>query len=433
MKTGEEGNFGQDFLGMLLKAHHDADVDQRITVEELIDECKTLYFAGQESTASLLAWTILLLALHTDWQDKARKEVLQVFGKQNQPNHDGIAKLKTLSMIINESLRLYPPLVTVSGRTADREVRVGKLTIDPAANLELLIKPLSLHHDPDFWGQDVHLFKPERFADGVAKATNNNLAGFLPFGTGRRMCVGSDFATTEAEVVLSMILQCYSFTLSPTYVHSPYEALTLCPQHLVQVVQIVKKREEAMTGQEDYFGSDILGLLLNAHHGADDNQRISMDELIDECKIFCFAGHETTNALLSWTVLLLADWQEAARKEVLQSFGKQIPNPDGLAKLKTMSMIIDETIRLYAPVISYERTVEREVRLGKLTLPAGLELYISSLALHYEPEYWGENVHLFKPELFPEGVAKATNYNITTFLPFGMEPRICPGLNFATV
>ncbi|XP_004297207.1 PREDICTED: cytochrome P450 734A1-like [Fragaria vesca subsp. vesca] len=236
MKTGEEGNFGQDFLGMLLKAHHDADVNQRITVEELIDECKTLYFAGQDSTASLLAWTILLLALHTDWQDEAQKEVLQVFGKQNQPNHDGIAKLKTLSMIINESLRLYPPLVTVSGRTADREVRVGKLTIDPAANLELLIKPLSLHHDPDFWGQDVHLFKPERFADGVAKATNNNLAGFLPFGTGRRMCVGSDFAVTEAKVVLSMILQRYSFTLSPTYVHSPYEALTLCPQHGVQVM-----------------------------------------------------------------------------------------------------------------------------------------------------------------------------------------------------
>ncbi|PRQ40570.1 putative cytochrome P450 [Rosa chinensis] len=236
MRTGEEGNFGDDFLGLLLKAHHDADVDERITVEELIDECKTLYFAGQDSTASLLAWTILLLALHTDWQDEARKEVLQVFGKQNRPNHDGIAKLKTLSMIINESLRLYPPLVTVSGRTANREVRLGKLTIDPASNLELLIKPLSLHHDPDFWGKDVHLFKPERFADGVGNATNNNLAGFLPFGTGRRMCVGFDFATTEAKVVLSMILQRYSFTLSPTYVHSPYEALTLCPQHGVQVV-----------------------------------------------------------------------------------------------------------------------------------------------------------------------------------------------------
>lgn len=97
MRIGEEDNFGNDFLGLLLKAHHDANVDQRITVDELIDECKTLYFAGQDTTASLLNWTILLLAIHTDWQDQARKEVMQIFGKQNRPNHEGISKLKTVS------------------------------------------------------------------------------------------------------------------------------------------------------------------------------------------------------------------------------------------------------------------------------------------------------------------------------------------------
>ncbi|XP_061990510.1 cytochrome P450 CYP749A22-like [Rosa rugosa] len=203
------------------------------------------------------------------------------------------------------------------------------------------------------------------------------------------------------------------------------------------IVEIVKKREkETMTAEEDNFGNDFLGLLLKAHHGANDKQRISVDELVDECKIFYFAGHETTNALLAWTILLLAlhpDWQEEARKEVLQSFGKQTPDPDGLAKLKTMSMIINETLRLYAPVISYDRRVEREVRLGNLIIPAGFELYISSLALHHEPQFWGEDVHLFKPERFSDGVVKATNNNITAFLPFGMGPRICPGLNFATI
>ncbi|PRQ40569.1 putative cytochrome P450 [Rosa chinensis] len=188
------------------------------------------------------------------------------------------------------------------------------------------------------------------------------------------------------------------------------------------IVEIAKKREkETMTGGEDNFGNDFLGLLLKAHHGANDKQRISVNELVDECKIFYFAGHETTNALLAWTILLALhpDWQEEARKEVLQSFGKQTPDPDGLAKLKTMSMIINETLRLYAPVISYDRRVEREVRLGNLIIPAGFELYISSLALHHEPQFWGEDVHLFKPERFSDGVAKATNNNITAFLPFG--------------
>ena len=93
--SAEEESFGNDFLGLLLKAHHDVNVNQRITVDDLVDECKTFYIAGQETTNSLLAWTVFLLALHTDWQEEARKEVLQLFGKQT-PNPDGISKLKTV-------------------------------------------------------------------------------------------------------------------------------------------------------------------------------------------------------------------------------------------------------------------------------------------------------------------------------------------------
>ncbi|KAK9934973.1 hypothetical protein M0R45_022092 [Rubus argutus] len=233
MTLSEEGeSFGSDFLGLLLKAHHDANDNQRITVDDLVDECKTFYFAGQETTNSLLAWTVFLLALHTDWQEEARKEVLQLFGKQT-PNPDGIAKLKTMGMIINESLRLYPPVVTIERKVA-REARLGKLLVP--ADLEILIPCLALHHDPKFWGQDVHLFKPERFLEGVAKATDNNVATFLPFGMGPRNCVGYNFATTEAKIALSMILQRYTFTLSPGYVHSPFRLLTVQPQHGVQVM-----------------------------------------------------------------------------------------------------------------------------------------------------------------------------------------------------
>ena len=64
-----------------------------------------------------------------------------------------------------------------------------------------------------------------------------------------------------------------------------------------------------------------------------------MDDVVDECKTFYFGGQETTNTLLVWTVFLLAtnmDWQEEARKEVINLFGKQVPKPDGLVKLKTV-------------------------------------------------------------------------------------------------
>ncbi|PRQ40588.1 putative cytochrome P450 [Rosa chinensis] len=163
--------------------------------------------------------------------------------------------------------------------------------------------------------------------------------------------------------------------------------------------------------------------------------RISIDDIVDECKSFYFAGQETVNTLLSWTVFLLAlhnDWQEEARKEVLQLFGKETPNPNDLSKLKTMSMIINESLRLYSPILYVTRSIERTVRLGKLIVPADVELIIPFLAIQHDLQFWGQDAHLFKPDRFSEGVAKATNNNMATFIPFGMGPRNCVGLHFGT-
>ncbi|KAF4393977.1 hypothetical protein G4B88_025946 [Cannabis sativa] len=205
-------NYGNDFLGLLVKANHDDNISQRISIDDVVDECKTFYFAGQETTNSWLAWTILLLSIHTEWQEEARKE---------------------LNQIIHESLRLYPSLTSLARKTR-KEVRLGHLNLP--ANAIILISILSLHHDPEIWGHDSHLFKPERFSQGVAKATKDNMVAFLPFGMGPRSCVGINFAINEAKIVLTMILQRYSFTLSPTYVHSPLSIITNRPQYGVQVM-----------------------------------------------------------------------------------------------------------------------------------------------------------------------------------------------------
>ncbi|KAI8020886.1 hypothetical protein LOK49_LG03G00570 [Camellia lanceoleosa] len=229
--TGETDSYGSDFLGSLLKVNHDANENNRISIDNIVDECKTFYIAGQETTNSSLAWSVLLLAIHTDWQDKARKEVLDLFGNQN-PNLEGIARLKTVSMILNETMRLYTPVIHVI-RKVEREVKLGKLNLP--SNIDVTVPILALHHDPEIWGQDVHLFKPERFEEGVAKATKN-IASFIPFSFGPRMCVGLNFANAESKIALSMILQRYKFTLSPTYVHWPIQMLTLRPQHGIQVI-----------------------------------------------------------------------------------------------------------------------------------------------------------------------------------------------------
>ncbi|KAI3842449.1 hypothetical protein MKX03_035056 [Papaver bracteatum] len=205
-ETERNGGYGSDYLGMLVKATHEADEKKRISV-----------------------------AINTEWQDKARKEVFDLLGENSPaPDDNSIGKLKILSMIINETLRLYPPVVAVVRRVA-REVKVGDRIVLPT-NIEISISTVAVQHDPEIWGEDVHLFKPERFAEGIAKATNNNTAAFLPFGLGPRVCVGSNFAITEAKIALVMILQRYHFTLSPAYVHSPTQRITTRPQHGLQIM-----------------------------------------------------------------------------------------------------------------------------------------------------------------------------------------------------
>ncbi|KAD4982921.1 hypothetical protein E3N88_19592 [Mikania micrantha] len=232
-KRGEERSIMNDYLGELLVASCDEDDRKRISVDDMVDECKTFYFAGHETTASLLGWTVFLLATHPEWQEKARQEVLEVFGISANPNQDSIGRLNMINMILNESLRLYPPVPALK-RKVETKVRLGQMTLPP--DLELYICPLAVHHDSKIWGPDVHRFMPDRFKGGIAKATNNTPAAFLPFGFGPRTCVGSNFALVEAKIALVMILQRYRFKLSPNYVHSPVQIFMVRPQHGVQII-----------------------------------------------------------------------------------------------------------------------------------------------------------------------------------------------------
>lgn len=141
-----------------------------------------------------------------------------------------------MTMVINECLRLYSPAIGVA-RQVEKEVSLGSLNLPK--NMNIYISILAVHHDPEIWGEDVHQFKPERFSKGVVKAVmninNDATAAFFPFGLGPQNCVGSNFLITETKIALSMILQRYSFTLSPTYVHSPMLYVTIRPQHGVQI------------------------------------------------------------------------------------------------------------------------------------------------------------------------------------------------------
>ncbi|KAL4273086.1 hypothetical protein GQ457_13G008650 [Hibiscus cannabinus] len=206
-----------------------ADGEEETLIEdEIIGEFKTFHFTGKETAANALSWVLLLLALNPEWQDKAREEVVRVLGSTEVPAADNLKDLKIVNMIIDETLRLYPPIVMLM-RKAYRDVKLGN--IDIPAGTELYLSLAAVHHDTGIWGNDAHKFNPWRF-----KEPRKHLASFIPFGLGPRYCVGQTLATVEMKITVAMIIRQYYLAVSPTYVHAPKLVISLEPQYGLQLL-----------------------------------------------------------------------------------------------------------------------------------------------------------------------------------------------------
>ncbi|VAI24395.1 unnamed protein product [Triticum turgidum subsp. durum] len=219
--------YGNDLLGLMLEActPEEHGHEPLLSMDEIIDECKTFFFAGHDTSSHMLSWTMLLLSTHPECEQKLREEVVRECGNE-VPTGDVLNKLKLVNMFLLETLRLYSPLSTIQ-RKAGLDLEVGGITVPKGTVLTIPIA--SIHRDKEVWGEDAHEFNPLRFENGVTRAANHPNA-FLSFSGGPRSCIGQNFAMIEAKIVIVMILQRFSFFLSPKYVHAPMDVITLRPK-----------------------------------------------------------------------------------------------------------------------------------------------------------------------------------------------------------
>lgn len=209
---GSDGSAGegarQDLLAALMASRDDEG--KPMPIEQLLDEMRTLYLAGHETTANTLAWTWLLLSRNPEARARAEEEIAGVLAGR-LPTHEDVARLPYCNAVIKEALRCYP-VAWMHQRMATEDVTIGGHPV--ARGTFVWMSPWVVHHDAR-WYPDPEAFRPERWL--ALKEEQPPADAYIAFGGGPRICLGNGFAMVEGVVLLATILQRCQVAVKPDH------------------------------------------------------------------------------------------------------------------------------------------------------------------------------------------------------------------------
>jgi cytochrome P450 len=211
-----------DLLAVLMEAR-DEETGEGMSDRQLRDEVITLFIAGHETTANALTWAAYLLSTHAGVGRLLRTEVDETLGDR-VPTVADVPELTYTRMVLDETLRLYPPVWVTDRKAVEADVVCGYRI---PAGVTVAISPYAVHHDPKLW-ENPEGFDPERFAP-------ENSAGrphyaYFPFGGGPHQCIGKGFALLETTLVLALLAGRYRLDLVPGRRVEPVASATLRPR-----------------------------------------------------------------------------------------------------------------------------------------------------------------------------------------------------------
>ncbi len=184
----------------------DPETGQGLSERQIVDAIITFVGAGHETTSVALSWTLWLLASRPEVQEALRAEGAAISGPLEARD---IEVLALHTRVIQEAMRLYPPVISVL-RQASRAVDVGGHPLRKGDFVNLIT--IALHRNPDHW-PDPHRFDPDRFLPAAVKARHR--FAYLPFGGGATMCIGWKLALMEASVLLHHLVQSFEIAKIP--------------------------------------------------------------------------------------------------------------------------------------------------------------------------------------------------------------------------
>lgn len=220
-----------DLLNHLLNA---SDEQGAIPLKRVRDEAITLMLAGHETTANALSWMWYLLALNPDARKRMFDEIDTVLAGRT-PTAEDLSNLPWTTAVFLEAMRYFSPAWAIP-RVAVHEDMIGSHRITKGTTV--IIPAHLIHHDPRWWPNPEE-FDPSRFLPGAGR--DRPRSAYLPFGGGKRGCIGQGFATMESVLITAMLSQRYVFDLVPGHPVDPEATLTLRPRHGLKM--IARRRE----------------------------------------------------------------------------------------------------------------------------------------------------------------------------------------------
>jgi cytochrome P450 len=211
-----------DLLSMLMLAR-DEETGAQMDDKALRDEVITMLIAGHETTATALTWAWGLLSAHPAVAERLYAELDAVLGGR-APTAADVPSLTYTRMVIDETMRLYPPVYILSRKVMADDV-IGGYTLPRGSAVDL--SPYVTHRHPDFW-PDPERFDPERFTP--ERVAQRHKYAYVPFSTGPRMCIGNSFALMEATLIMASDARRHRLRLAADGLPAPEPLVTLRPR-----------------------------------------------------------------------------------------------------------------------------------------------------------------------------------------------------------